>query len=309
MIFLDYMMPEMDGLETFRRMKEMEIRVPVIALTADVTSGIQQMFEKEGFAAYLSKPIRWERMEELLLAYLPDILVTKSNRKEWKISGKDYNRLKAQLQVCEIQMEKGLHLLDGNIYQYAKLIEFFTDYYEPNRRQMEKMEKALKYADTEKKRTEILMALTGEMHTLKSNAKAIGAGELSELAQAMEVHGKEMDADYFKYAMPLLYLEWERTVKGARQFRKEIVQLIPQRENEEAESTIADINLKETYEKALREALMRYQGKEASTWNQKLLDTENDPERRKLLEQIGQKIRELDFEEAESIFRKWKEEH
>ena len=309
MIFLDYMMPEMDGLETFRRMKEMEIRVPVIALTADVTSGIQQMFEKEGFAAYLSKPIRWERMEELLLAYLPDILVTKSNRKEWKISGKDYNRLKAQLQVCEIQMEKGLHLLDGNIYQYAKLIEFFTDYYEPNRRQMEKMEKALEYADTEKKRTEILMALTGEMHTLKSNAKAIGAGELSELAQAMEVHGKEMDADYFKYAMPLLYLEWERTVKGARQFRKEIVQLIPQRENEEAESTIADINLKETYEKALREALMRYQGKEASTWNQKLLDTENDPERRKLLEQIGQKIRELDFEEAESIFRKWKEEH
>ena len=171
------------------------------------------------------------------------------------------------------------------------------------------MEKALKYADTEKKRTEILMALTGEMHTLKSNAKAIGAGELSELAQAMEVHGKEMDADYFKYAMPLLYLEWERTVKGARQFWKEIVQLIPQRENEEAESTIADINLKETYEKALREALMRYQGKEASTWNQKLLDTENDPERRKLLEQIGQKIRELDFEEAESIFRKWKEEH
>lgn len=309
LIFLDYMMPEMDGLETFRRMKEMEIRVPVIALTADVTSGIQQMFEKEGFAAYLSKPIRWERMEELLLAYLPDILVTKSNRKEWKISGKDYNRLKAQLQVCEIQMEKGLHLLDGNIYQYAKLIEFFTDYYEPNRRQMEKMEKALEYADTEKKRTEILMALTGEMHTLKSNAKAIGAGELSELAQAMEVHGKEMDADYFKYAMPLLYLEWERTVKGARQFRKEIVQLIPQRENEEAESTIADINLKETYEKALREALMRYQGKEASTWNQKLLDTENDPERRKLLEQIGQKIRELDFDEAESIFRKWKEEH
>lgn len=309
MIFLDYMMPEMDGLETFRRMKEMEIRVPVIALTADVTSGIQQMFEKEGFAAYLSKPIRWERMEELLLAYLPDILVTKSSRKEWKISGKDYNRLKAQLQVCEIQMEKGLHLLDGNIYQYAKLIEFFTDYYEPNRRQMEKMEKALEYADTEKKRTEILMALTGEMHTLKSNAKAIGAGELSELAQAMEVHGKEMDADYFKYAMPLLYLEWERTVKGARQFRKEIVQLIPQRENEEAESTMADINRKETYEKALREALMRYQGKEASTWNQKLLDTENDPERRKLLEQIGQKIRELDFEEAESIFRKWKEEH
>lgn len=309
MIFLDYMMPEMDGLETFRRMKEMKIRVPVIALTADVTSGIQQMFEKEGFAAYLSKPIRWERMEELLLAYLPDILVTKSSRKEWKISGKDYNRLKAQLQVCEIQMEKGLHLLDGNIYQYAKLIEFFTDYYEPNRRQMEKMEKALEYADTEKKRTEILMALTGEMHTLKSNAKAIGAGELSELAQAMEVHGKEMDADYFKYAMPLLYLEWERTVKGARQFRKEIVQLIPQRENEEAESTIADINLKETYEKALREALMRYQGKEASTWNQKLLDTENDPERRKLLEQTGQKIRELDFEEAESIFRKWKEEH
>lgn len=309
MIFLDYMMPEMDGLETFRRMKEMEISVPVIALTADVTSGIQQMFEKEGFAAYLSKPIRWERMEELLLAYLPDILVTKSSRKEWKISGKDYNRLKAQLQVCEIQMEKGLHLLDGNIYQYAKLIEFFTDYYEPNRRQMEKMEKALEYADTEKKRTEILMALTGEMHTLKSNAKAIGAGELSELAQAMEVHGKEMDADYFKYAMPLLYLEWERMVKGARQFRKEIVQLIPQRENEEAESTIADINRKETYEKALREALMRYQGKEASTWNQKLLDTENDPERRKLLEQIGQKIRELDFEEAESIFRKWKEEH
>lgn len=78
----------MDGLETFRRMKEMEIRVPVIALTADVTSGIQQMFEKEGFAAYLSKPIRWERMEELLLAYLPDILVTKATEKNGKYQEK-----------------------------------------------------------------------------------------------------------------------------------------------------------------------------------------------------------------------------
>ena len=211
MIFLDYMMPEMDGLETFRRMKEMEIRVPVIALTADVTSGIQQMFEKGRICRLF---IKTDSLGEngraasgLSAGYTG---YRKSSRKEWKISGKDYNRLKAQLQVCEIQMEKGLHLLDGNIYQYAKLIEFFTDYYEPNRRQMEKMEKALEYADTEKKRTEILMALTGEMHTLKSNAKAIGAGELSELAQAMEVHGKEMDADYFKYAMPLLYLEWGR---------------------------------------------------------------------------------------------------
>lgn len=66
-IFLDYMMPEMNGIETLHRMKELTENQsqgsPVIALTANAVGGARQMFYEQGFDGYLSKPVRWEELE------------------------------------------------------------------------------------------------------------------------------------------------------------------------------------------------------------------------------------------------------
>ena len=61
MIFMDHMMSHMDGIETFRRMKtfdHMNKETPVIMLTANAMSGAEDEYKSEGFAGYLSKPVK-----------------------------------------------------------------------------------------------------------------------------------------------------------------------------------------------------------------------------------------------------------
>lgn len=78
-ILLDHMMPEMDGIETLRNMKQMEAykKNPpvVIALTANAIVGAKDEYLKEGFHDYISKPIDPARLEEKIRQYLPDNLI------------------------------------------------------------------------------------------------------------------------------------------------------------------------------------------------------------------------------------------
>ena len=74
-VFLDHMMPGMDGVETLHRMKELENNlspdVPVIALTANALSGAKDQYYDYGFDDYLSKPVDYADLEKTILSYLP----------------------------------------------------------------------------------------------------------------------------------------------------------------------------------------------------------------------------------------------
>ena len=74
-VFLDHMMPQMDGVETLDRLKT-ENLVPrgttVIALTANAIVGAREMYLEAGFDDYLSKPIETDQLESKLRTYLPD---------------------------------------------------------------------------------------------------------------------------------------------------------------------------------------------------------------------------------------------
>ena len=73
-IFMDHMMPEMDGIETLARMKKMldspNKNTPVIMLTANALTGMREEYLRQGFQDYISKPIQGGRLESLLLKYL-----------------------------------------------------------------------------------------------------------------------------------------------------------------------------------------------------------------------------------------------
>jgi signal transduction histidine kinase len=68
-IFMDYMMSGMDGIETFRRIREenKNFAIPVIALTADARREIKQRFLEEGFSGCLTNPVMWRDLEQCLL--------------------------------------------------------------------------------------------------------------------------------------------------------------------------------------------------------------------------------------------------
>ena len=75
LIFLDHMMPIMDGIETLQKFETTEgnrnLDTPVIALTANAVTGAREMYMENGFTDFLAKPIAYEKLEKLLLKYLP----------------------------------------------------------------------------------------------------------------------------------------------------------------------------------------------------------------------------------------------
>lgn len=73
LILLDHLMPEMDGIETLRIIREKHLAdgVPVIALTANVAEGARTMYLQNGFADYLAKPINYKELEETIRKHLP----------------------------------------------------------------------------------------------------------------------------------------------------------------------------------------------------------------------------------------------
>jgi len=73
-IFMDHMMPEMDGIETLHKIKEKENRnldTPVVVLTANAINGAEEEYKAEGFDNYLSKPVDGIELEKMILYYLP----------------------------------------------------------------------------------------------------------------------------------------------------------------------------------------------------------------------------------------------
>lgn len=74
LIFLDHMMPVMDGVETLKKIRSMEDKkykhLPIIALTANVTAGAQSMFLMEGFDDFLPKPVSLQSLNEVLMKWL-----------------------------------------------------------------------------------------------------------------------------------------------------------------------------------------------------------------------------------------------
>ena len=80
-IFMDHMMPEMDGVEAMKLLKktaeEMDKSVVIIALTANAVSGAREMFIREGFNGFIAKPINIADFERVMLRELPEFATDK----------------------------------------------------------------------------------------------------------------------------------------------------------------------------------------------------------------------------------------
>lgn len=295
LILLDYMMPQMDGIDTIRELKkDVQFHIPVIALTADVTKGIEQTFLREGFCAYLSKPVMWSKLEDLLMKYLRDdlVFIREDLKEEQKIKDEEFKQLKGQLKENDIKIEEGLRLLDGDFMQYRKLMEFFTEYQEEYMRQMQQL-----MTQNEVKVDEI----TRMMHTLKSNAKAIGAIHLYEIAKEMEDRGKQKDMEYIMSAYDLLKLEWGRVFKASREFIEQTKNVLFDQKKEEEK----DKQSKEEIKEKLKIFITRYQAKEAKEQIQYYRKGKISEEERNILKEMEIRIDQLDFDEAEILMKRW----
>lgn len=110
-IFLDHMMPEMDGIETLHRLRQLnggsDTEVPVYVLTANAVSGSKEMYLREGFTGYISKPIQTDELEKAITDSLPGkkIIYGSSSSQE----------------VTEEAFPSELPVIEGLDWSYAKL--------------------------------------------------------------------------------------------------------------------------------------------------------------------------------------------
>ncbi len=191
-IFLDHRMPEMDGIQTFHAMQEMENNknadTPVIALTANAISGSREMYYKEGFTNYMSKPVDPGKLEEMILSYLPKEKVSKpgddgfiSNKEEENEQEKE--ALQDLLKVSGVDLEYALERCGSS----SAAREVMKDFRFAINERAGLIEKYEKEGD--------IHNYTIYVHGLKSSARAIGAIDLSEKAEFLEKCGNEKQVD------------------------------------------------------------------------------------------------------------------
>lgn len=81
-VFMDHMMPEMDGVEATKEIRGMEDRyyknVPIIALTANAVNGVRDMYIESGFDDFIAKPIELSALDRVLKMWLPKELISVS---------------------------------------------------------------------------------------------------------------------------------------------------------------------------------------------------------------------------------------
>ncbi|MBR1693573.1 MAG: response regulator [Lachnospiraceae bacterium] len=196
-IFMDHMMPYMDGIETTKKLKEengeLNKETPVIVLTANAVSGAREMYLQKGFVDYMSKPIQGKRLEEKILEYLPQdkyVLVEYDEIEKnfyqnlWKEVADD---IRSEYDFKYLDIPSAVESAEGDKECFRFLLESFRDNEEKNRSDIEKSFEAEDYKN-----------YTIFVHALKSTSKMIGANELSEDAKALETAGKEENISYIK---------------------------------------------------------------------------------------------------------------
>lgn len=185
-VFLDHMMPGLDGIETLKLAKELPENkskdVPTIALTANAISGAREMFLREGFTDYLSKPIDAKSLEEMLKKYLPDEKLI--SEKETSMPEKPVEKTAEEsVKHKNINTNLGLQYSAGMTEMYASILKTFCDLKEDKKNKIQSA-----FDNEDWKNYTILV------HALKSTSLQIGGEKLSAAAKELEMSGKVLTA-------------------------------------------------------------------------------------------------------------------
>lgn len=202
-ICLDHMMPEMDGVETLHAIRALENNpsadTPVIALTANAVAGAREFYLKEGFQDYLTKPIDADKFESMLIEYLPDNVVYLTQ--EQSVSGEGQEENEAEISMMESKLSgvgfnvrNGLKYMGNDLALYGKVLQDFHLI-------LREKEDALK--DFLKKRDMPGYAII--VHSLKGNARNVGADDLADEAFELEKMSKAGQLEDVEVRSPILF--------------------------------------------------------------------------------------------------------
>lgn len=223
-IFLDHMMPEMDGIETFKAIKEEKLceGVPIVMLTANAIQGDREKYLELGFDNFLSKPIIPAELERMLADYLADGKLSEaqeSNQEETQAEAKKEQEPLPELLEFDFEYAKGI------LKDEETLRQLLGDFHVSLKTMYQKLVILFDTITQE----ESLSNYRTEVHALKSTAATVGALLLSKLARMAEVAAIEKDMERINALHPILLDEINK-------HRERIATILPKEEKEPAGS-------------------------------------------------------------------------
>lgn len=295
-IFLDHMMPEMDGIETLHNMKKMTeyscVNTPVIALTANAISGAKEMYLNEGFDEYLPKPVQAEKLEKMIRAFLPGDKVSYEKREK---SSKTSNISDSDIGIDKLPEIDGIEwkhalstmpsveVLENTVKNFYCLIDSEADCLESYLRQIEENK-------------DMLNEYRIKVHTMKSSAAYIGALMLSSMAKTLEYAARDGKMEVVKYMTPTFLEEW-RSFKDKLSMYKE----------EETRIQIEDKDEVIRKLEELKQALEEMEVDLADECMTFLNQFEYTDEIAEKIKDLGNKVLNLETEEGERLIEEIKE--
>ncbi len=230
LIFMDHMMPEMDGIQTFHHLREEKDNpnsdTKVIALTANAIAGSREEYLREGFIDYISKPVDAAELEIVLMSYLPEELVITAQKEQERAMKEEGQRTEEKGQEAEevregrkseeegqevkgIQegqkvVEEDMQKDTGNKNAYIDravglthcmdmedmYAEILQDYCSEGIKYQEKLADCMEKGDWKN--------FTVYVHAVKSSSKTIGAEIFGEEARVLEMAAKEGNISLIK---------------------------------------------------------------------------------------------------------------
>jgi signal transduction histidine kinase/CheY-like chemotaxis protein len=209
-VFMDHMMPEMDGIEAtgeIRKLGTKYKKLPIIALTANAIQGAKEMFLDSGFNGFISKPIDIQEISGLLKEWLPPEKIKEKKKEKTKPAQKTYSDFIYNVnKVSEINTEIGMDRVSYMEDMYRETLGLFCNKIMPD---CESMSAKIDNGN--------LKGFSIAVHAMKSALATIGAMDLSEAALRLETASKNNDIEYCIQRFPafrdrLLNLHKELTV-------------------------------------------------------------------------------------------------
>ncbi len=219
LIFMDHMMPGQDGVEVTRQIRSMKREdaknVPIIALTANVVKGVEEMFLENGMNGYLPKPIDSKRLNQLLEQWLPKEKQTTEISEEMRIREEaiEEKRPRAQIVIPDVDADKAMEEMGYTQEEYVELLETVC---EEGEKKVPLLQSCL--ANGEWQRYMI------ETHALKSVCASIGATKLSVLAKAHEFAVKEGNVAFAQKDGAYLVEEYQKLLRNITYYLENIAE-------------------------------------------------------------------------------------
>ena len=306
LIFLDHMMPEMDGIETLRHMKKLpenqSSQTPVVALTANAIAGAKEMYLSEGFDAFLPKPINPEKLEQMILRLLPRDLLkfevieeesTAGTRNSMQDGMSDGGRWDAS----ELPIVEGIDWSYGMLHLPEKqlLLDTVQDFYKAIELEAETLDKFYQEAQAS---AEAWNQYRIKVHAMKSSANMIGATVLGGMAKLLENAARDGDTEVIHRLHGIFLKEWYSAKEALRECPG-----IGTEETEEDKKEIEDYTVIIAYLGLLKEAFEEMDLDEMDQMMANLEEYAYPEGIQKNIERLSVLVTNLDGGEAELVMQ------